>query len=189
MKTRNVLTIVLGVVALFSIACVQQKDGHSAKAAPHDAVKKVQLTDNLEGSHYKDIYFSRQPDMNDFESLKKQGFTHVINLRQPSEYDEAAERAKLQALGIEYDNIPFGPEDELTNEYIQKVTQAVMKDRHKGKTLVHCSSGNRVSLWVGGHFYKDHHFTKAQAVETAKDAGMTKAPVEAKLEAYLATQP
>lgn len=228
MQMKNMFKVVLGVAALFSVACAHQQDkagsccegknacvGHAdahsgthADAHAHadapvakadaavaksemtaDAVEKVQLTDNLSGSHFKDIYFSKQPALNDFEALKKQGFTHVINLRDPSEHDEQAEQDKLKTLGIQYTNIPFKSADELSDAYIASVTQAVMAHRKEGKTLVHCSSGNRVAVWVGGHFYKDHHFSKEASVQTAEAAGLTKAPAKAKLQAYLADKP
>ena len=222
MQMKNMFKVVLGVAALFSVACAHQQeksgsccegknacvghaDAHSdahahatvakdnADAASSEmtaaAVKKVQLTDDLSGSHFKDIYFSMQPAMNDFDALKKQGFTHVINLRDPSEHDEQAEQDKLKTLGIHYTNIPFKSTAELSDAYIASVTQAVMAHRKEGKTLVHCSSGNRVAVWVGGHFYKDHQFSKEASVQTAETAGLTKAPAKAKLQAYLADKP
>lgn len=188
MKTRLTLQLVLLLAVTFSVACASQKPAVTHGQNEVKQIQKVQITDTLAGSHYKDIYFSQQPEFTDFDELKKQGFAHVISLRTPAEYDQQAEQAKLESLGIAFTNVPFASTDSLTDAHIAKVTQAVMAHRAQGKTLVHCSSGNRVALWVGGHFYKDHHVTPSQAVEAAVIAGMTKAPIEAKLNTYLEGQ-
>lgn len=134
--------------------------------------EKVKIGDELEASKYSNLYFSAQPTMKDFENLKKQGFVAVINLREKTEYNEGEEKSKLKELDLVYENIPFSKKSKLTEDYINSVTQAVVKNRTQGKVLVHCSSGNRVGIWLGGHFYKDHNYTEEAAKAVATKLGL-----------------
>ncbi|HEX9148146.1 MAG TPA: sulfur transferase domain-containing protein, partial [Thermoanaerobaculia bacterium] len=47
-----------------------------------------------------------QPKLSDLASLKKEGFKTIINLREASEYDAAAEEAEARRLGLGYVSIP-----------------------------------------------------------------------------------
>ncbi len=140
---------------------------------------------NLNGYKYGDIYFSGQPSNDDFNELKEQGFSTVINLREKSEYNEKSERDIVKSTRMKYVNIPFPKEMNLTNKMISRVTSAVMESRGEGKVLVHCSSGNRVGLWLGGHFYKDHGFSKQRSLSTAKKLGLSKKEAIDKLSIFL----
>lgn len=88
-----------------------------------------------------------QPLLEQIPALKKEGFRTIINLREPSEYDEAAEAAEARRLGLRYLSIPFrtaDPKDEAVDAFL-----AAMKDRKIWPAFVHCGSGNRVAaLWM-----------------------------------------
>lgn len=150
--------------------------------------QNIKIGDSLIAHRYSNIYFSGQPEMGDLKELKKQGFVHIINLRQASEYDEALEKKTAKSQNLQYSHIPFSPQSPLTNTFIEKVTAAVMKHRKDGKTLIHCSSGNRVALWIGGHFYKDHKYNKEDSVKIAKEMGMASSKMLEALNKYLAEQ-
>jgi protein tyrosine phosphatase (PTP) superfamily phosphohydrolase (DUF442 family) len=139
----------------------------------------------LETYRYGNLLFSRQPTINELKDIKKDNVKTVINLRKKSEYNEKEERDFLVNSGIKYINIPF---DKLTDVYIDEVTRAVVENRKNGKVLIHCSSGNRVGIWLGGHFYKDHNYTKENALKKAKELGLTKAKAVEKVKAYLNTK-
>ena len=56
-----------------------------------------------------------QPLLDQLPALKREGFRTIINLREPSEYDEATESAEVRRLGLRYLSIPFraaAPKDE-----------------------------------------------------------------------------
>jgi uncharacterized protein (TIGR01244 family) len=88
-----------------------------------------------------------QPLLEQIPALKKEGFRTIINLREPSEYDEAAEAAEARRLGLRYLSIPFrvaDPKDEADDAFL-----AALKDRKIWPAFVHCGSGNRVAaLWM-----------------------------------------
>ena len=88
-----------------------------------------------------------QPLLEQLPALKREGFRTIINLLEPSEYDEAAESAEVRRLGLRYLSIPFraaDPKDEPVDEFL-----AAMKDRKIWPAFVHCGSGNRVAaLWM-----------------------------------------
>jgi protein tyrosine phosphatase (PTP) superfamily phosphohydrolase (DUF442 family) len=146
--------------------------------------KKV-IGENLEAHQFKSIFFSGQPSMEDLKKLKEQGFTHIINLRRETEYDERAERKTVNDLGMSYSHHPFPLDLKVDDKYIDKVTDSIIEQRQKGKTLVHCSSGNRVAIWLGGHFSRDHGDSKEEAYERAQEMGLSKDGAKKALKEYL----
>tara|TARA_Y100000385_G_C12944209_1_gene572568 strand:- start:265 stop:609 length:345 start_codon:yes stop_codon:yes gene_type:complete len=102
-----------------------------------------------------------------------------------SEHKEGIERSTVKKLGLHYYNVPFKKKAELTTEYMNKLTATVVKHRKEGKVLVHCSGGDRVGVWLGGHFYKDHGFDKKASIEVAKKLGLKKKEAKDKLNRYL----
>ena len=149
---------------------------------------ELKITDSLSASRYSNIYFSGQPSASDFDSLAKQGFKTVINLRNPSEHDEDAEKRQLNELSINYYNLAFSGSDELNDAFITSVSQLVKKHRNEGKVLIHCSSGNRVGIWLAGHFHKDHGLSQQESLEQAKKLGLTKPGAILKAKRYLDQQ-
>ncbi|MCF8057730.1 MAG: hypothetical protein K9K67_00425 [Bacteriovoracaceae bacterium] len=151
----------------------------------HVSEKSVVVGESLKAHHFKDIYFSGQPSMEDFKKLKEQGFTHIVNLRRETEYNELEERGKIKELGMIYSHHPFPLDMKIDDAYVDGVTGSIVENRKKGKTLVHCSSGNRVGIWVGAHFSKDHSQTPAKAFETAEENGLDKESAKKALRNYL----
>lgn len=147
--------------------------------------RNVSIGKDLKAHSYQNIYFSAQPKMSDFSSLREQGFTTIINLRNKNEYKESVERKTVRNLAMNYYNIPFNKNTQLTDNYIEKVTNALKESRSNGKVLIHCSSGNRVGIWLGGHFHKDHGQSKKDSIEIAKKLGLNKSKALAKLSRYL----
>jgi uncharacterized protein (TIGR01244 family) len=149
--------------------------------------QNVQISPNFKAQQYSDIYFSGQPPLADFTELKRQGFATVVNLRQSKENDYNAkdEKAAVEKSGLNYVHIPMSGDEPLTDEKIQTITQAVVKTRKEGKTLVHCSTGNRAGLWAGGHFYKDHGYSKEESMKVAEQLGLTNSKLKKNLQNYL----
>jgi len=150
--------------------------------------EKVVIGEKLSASRYSNLYFSAQPTMKDFETLKGQGFAAVVNLRSKSEFNESEEAEKMKSLGMDYEHVAFAKEAELSDSLINEITEVVVKFRPKGKVLVHCSTGNRVGVWLGGHFYKDHKYSKKMAKKTAKRLGLNDKKAMTKLDRYLETK-
>lgn len=172
-------------VLVFSCGCAH----HSHEEANLTDTKEsnIFITKDFKGNHWNNIYFSGQPDEKTFSQLKENGFETVINLREKKEgaYDESWEEGVVKREGINYYNIPFSMNDEVTDDYLDLVTSKVREHKKDGKVLVHCSSGNRVGIWVGAHFNKDHNLSSEKSLELAREMGMTSPGAETKLRAYL----
>ncbi len=126
-----------------------------------------------------------QPAQKDYIKLKTQEFKTVINLRSAKEYDESSEKKSLKKIGLNYINIPFPSTRPLDDTLIDKITTEVVKARAKGKVLIHCSSGNRVGVWLAGHFYKDHKASKVESMAIAKKLGLSAPTAIEKAQNYL----
>lgn len=176
MKIVSILLIVFG------LSCSHHQDEENT---PNES--NVGITKSLRGHRWGNIYFSAQPKIDDVNSLHQYGFKTVINLRNKNEpnHHEDFESLTLRKNGINYYNVPFANNGPLTDRYIDAVTSKVMQHRHNGKILIHCSSGNRVAIWLGGHFQKDHKFTKEKSLKLARQLGLNKAGAEKKLLEYL----
>ncbi len=172
-------------VFFLSIGCATQSTQREKTLHESDIV----LTDDLRAHRYSNIYFAAQPQKDNWSKLKSQGFTHVINLRDSDEYDEKTERQTLANLDVDYTQIPMSAQQPLTKAKVKAVTQAVKAHRAKGKTLVHCSSGNRAALWAGAHFYLDHQYSKEKSIDLAKKMGMTHPKLEEKLSSFIDANP
>jgi uncharacterized protein (TIGR01244 family) len=88
-----------------------------------------------------------QPTHDQLAALKREGFRTVINLREPSEYDAAAEAAEARRLKLAYVSIPVRatePKDEQVDAFL-----TAMKDSKLWPAFVHCGTANRVAaFWM-----------------------------------------
>lgn len=167
------------VILLFLFSC----SSHTIKK--NDLHEDVIIAGKLKGSQYRDIYFSGQPKNTDYKKLSENGFKTVINLRSKDEYKEEVEQWLVEKkYKMNYYNIAFEKNMELNDSFIDNVTSAVKKHRKEGKTLIHCSTGNRVGAWLAAHFHKDHKMSKEESLETAKKMGLTKEKAIKKVEHY-----
>ena len=160
-----------------------------ASCSHHSAQEEtnVQVAKGLKGHRYSDIYFSSQPSENSLKDLKNNGFVAVINLREKKEgkYQESWESKIVKAEGLNYYNVPFSMKDDMSDEYVKKVTSKIHLHRRDGKILVHCRTGNKVGIWLGAHFHKDHAYSKTDARGMARKLGLTNKKAMAKLNTYL----
>lgn len=173
-------SILFVVVALIFASC-----SHHSGDLPKES--NVKITKSFKGNRWGNIYFSKQPNGKVLKKLRKAGFKTVINLRKKKEgsYVESWEAGVVKNQGLNYYNVPFDMSKPLTDDYISSVTDKVMKHRDEGKILIHCSSGNRVAVWLGGHFKKDHEFSNKKSLKLAKELGLNNRGAENKLDAYL----
>jgi hypothetical protein len=79
---------------------------------------------------------------------------------------------------MNYYNIPFDSKNAMIDYYIMTVTSKVMKHKDEGKMLTPCSSKNKVALWLGAHFKKDHKFSNEKSLRLAKILGLTNTAME-----------
>lgn len=167
-------------VLMFLVSCTTVKQPES-RVGENETIGK-----NLNANRFATLYFAGQPSSEDYQKLKEQGFKTIINIRHKSEHAESVEMKTVKDLGLYYYNVPFKKKSELTTEYMNRLTATVVKHRKEGKVLVHCSTGNRVGIWLGGHFYKDHGYDKEASIKVAKQLGLKKEEALKLLNKFLA---
>lgn len=88
-----------------------------------------------------------QPKLAELASLKKEGFRTIINLRETTEYDAAAEEKEARRLGLGYVSIPVKtaePKDDQVDAFL-----AALSDRKIFPIFLHCGTANRVgAFWM-----------------------------------------
>lgn len=113
-----------------------------------------------------------QIDIDDFKSIKEDGFTQVINNRPDGEtfgQMECSEaRAKASECGLSYSPIPIAGPNDLINS-VDTLNSAIASSA--GPVLAYCRSGTRsISLWALAQV-KSGTETPETAIEKAKQAG------------------
>ncbi len=114
--------------------------GGSTPAAATPAAKvKLGGLPNL-GKVHDRLYRGGQPEKEGFEELKKLGVQIVVNFRESSEQDNEREKARVEALGMRYVDIPWRGFDDPDNAQVAQFLQLVSENR--GQTIFyHCRRG------------------------------------------------
>jgi len=88
-----------------------------------------------------------QPTPAQFLDLSREGYKTVICLREPSEYDAAAEEAAAKSKGLAWVNIPVNkenPKPEQVDAFL-----AALSSPKVYPVFIHCGTGNRVAaFWM-----------------------------------------
>ncbi|HEY3123945.1 MAG TPA: protein tyrosine phosphatase family protein [Thermoanaerobaculia bacterium] len=110
-----------------------------------------------------------QPTVAQIASLKQEGFRTIVNLREPSEYDAAAEEAAAKEHGLAYVNIPVkkdAPKTEQVDVFLKLVNEA------RPPVFIHCATANRVAaFWMIRRVLADK-WDVGDAEREAKVAGL-----------------
>jgi uncharacterized protein (TIGR01244 family) len=87
-----------------------------------------------------------QPTIEQIAALKQAGFRTIVNLRERSEYDAAAEEAAVKENGLDYVNIPVpreAPKAEQVDAFLKLIKEA------RPPVFIHCGTANRVAaFWM-----------------------------------------
>src|SRR3546814_18518478 len=89
-----------------------------------------------------------QPTPAHLAELVREGVHTVINLRapeEPTEYDEAAEAARL---GLHYVSLPIAGAADLDRARVRAFGQKLDDARREGGVLIPCGSSNRVGAMI-----------------------------------------
>jgi uncharacterized protein (TIGR01244 family) len=129
-----------------------------------------------------DIATAGQPSDAALEDIKKAGFKTIISLRTQEE-GSLEEKPKVEALGLEYVNIPIGHEPISTADV--SLFEKILGDSKNHPVFIHCASSNRVgAMWYIHEVLKEGK-DEATALADARKAGM-KPNMEQRAKAYLA---
>lgn len=148
---------------------------------------KVQVGKDLLTNKYNNWYLSAQPSNEDIEQLKKQGFSAIINLRDPREegYDEKKEHQSAKSHNLTYAQVTFPMDSELTDEYLFKIKELASMAETYGKVLIHCRSSNKAAIWLSACLFKDGLLSKEEAWEFGLSYGIEKDDAKLKLKKFL----
>lgn len=127
-------------------------------ATSHDAARPAMATTSSPANlaiPTPGVYSAGRLQPADLVWLRANGLRHVIDLTDDAETPDFDEAARVQALGVRYDNLPIRGAESLTLENIRTFDALLrVSDR---PVLVHCSSSNRVgavaalrAAWIDG---------------------------------------
>jgi uncharacterized protein (TIGR01244 family) len=115
-----------------------------------------------------------QPTVEQLAALKQAGFKGVLNLRDPSEHDEPAERAAAAAAGLRYVHIPvpfMEPRDAQADAFLKATDEAANRPM-----LIHCTVGIRAAaFWMIRRVLREG-WTVADAEAEARRIGLARSP-------------
>lgn len=138
------------------------------------------------------VVYSKQPDEATIEQLKEQGFTMVISARFDDEPVGFDARKAIEKNGMSFQHISFykgsikdrpRAVDAQAIDELSKLLSATASNG--GKVLFHCQSGQRAAGALAAVLYKDHGYSKEQALEYGAKAGLTSKNVGAALDQYI----
>lgn len=135
---------------------------------------------------YNGVFLASQPAAADFEQAKKGGVKTVINLRHASENKDFDEKAVVEGLGLTYIHIPWNGVDELTDQRLDEMRQALKTAERP--ILLHCASANRVGAGWLAYRVLDEGLSVDAAREEAKVVGLVSPAYEARTLEYIAAK-
>jgi uncharacterized protein (TIGR01244 family) len=132
----------------------------------------------------KRVYIAGQPDGAALDEAQHRGVAAIINLRGPDELDwDEAEAAASR--GIAYYQVPIsGRDPDFDPAAISRIS-ALVAQHPDQPVLVHCASGNRAAAWLAIHLVQDHDLATETALEVARPAGLSYAPLENNIRRFL----
>lgn len=129
-----------------------------------------------------------QPSAAQLAALKAAGCRVVLDIRDPMEPRPLRTPQDIEALGLEYVNIPVG-HGGLPPETFGRVRDALQRVVREGKaTLFHCASGNRVGATMIPYLMLDREMNEDDAMTEAMKMGARSAELVELALAYVRAQ-
>ena len=160
------LTLLLCLAFAGVIACADESDltAVSSLKVDLDAVTELGVVKAVDG-----VTTAGQPDEASFRVFAEMGYAAVIDLRTEGEDRGLDEPAVVDALGMDYINLPVG-RDGVTFANAKALEDAIAS--YDAPVLVHCGSANRVgALFALSEYAKSKDLEKA--LEAGRAAGLT----------------
>lgn len=112
-----------------------------------------------------------QPSESDLTVLAKNGVKVIINLRGKGEFTDFDEKAKVEALGMNYIAIPVDGAAGVNKDNLVLFSSAIANQQ---QAFVHCASGNRVGAMFALDAHFNHNANIEEAIALGKKAGLTR---------------
>lgn len=134
---------------------------------------------------HDDIVTAGQPSDDALADFQKAGFKAVLNLRTEEE-GSLEEKPKVEALGMEYYNIPIG-RDGFSPAMVEELEE-ILGDPENRPLVIHCGSSQRVgALWYI-HQALNEGQDEATALAEGKKAGLTSETLEERAKEFVKSQ-
>lgn len=148
-------------------ACAEEADLNAVSRlkVDLDAVVELGQVQPVDG-----VSTAGQPDEAGFKVFAENGYVVVLDLRTEGEDRGLDEPAVVEALGMDYINLPIG-RDGITFANAKALRSLI--DAYDQPVLVHCASANRVgALFALSEYRRTEDVEKA--LEAGRAAGMTR---------------
>jgi protein tyrosine phosphatase (PTP) superfamily phosphohydrolase (DUF442 family) len=149
--------------------------------------EKPVAVENAEIKHLHaagDVYTCGVATQVGLQELKDRGVRTVIDLRLPEQVPAGYPR-EVEALGLEY--IPRPMRSEAVTDEQADLFVKTMKERGTQPVAIQCGSSNRSGAMYGIYRYSLGGVTVEQALELAREAGMTNPQLETDVRRYMIT--
>lgn len=125
-------------------------------------------------SQFGHILFADQPDKETVAMLKDHGISLVINIRGINENEGYDERKAVEAQGIAYIQIPYMNGRYVNGDALDEIISLLKATAGNGtKILLHSTRSQRAGSVLGATLYRDYGYSKEEANQYAKQAGLT----------------
>jgi protein tyrosine phosphatase (PTP) superfamily phosphohydrolase (DUF442 family) len=184
--TRSTLPWALLVALGLGAACASAPKTASIPGPP-----LPHRVEGIEGTHentYRDgrVYIAGQPSEEALGVFKARDVAVVVSVRTPKEiadreripYDEPA---AVQALGMEFVNIPLGGKDHPYTPAAVDALAAVL-DRTEGKVLLHCGMGGRAAYLWTAYLVREKGWDVNDALVVGREIAISPDPLEGLLD-------
>jgi uncharacterized protein (TIGR01244 family) len=119
---------------------------------------------------FENLTVSGQPTLDQLRVLSAEGYTTIINLRRPGEFDDFNEAAEVAGLGMIYVHIPVKNIESIDESDAQALHAAISSA--SGPILLHCTIGWRAAGLLAIEQYLLHEASAEAAEQIASDAHM-----------------
>lgn len=148
-------------LVLFAIAATVLQAG----SAPPSHIKNF-------GEVNAQIYRGAQPSLMGLQELRASGVRLVIDLREPGTAT-AREKTAVQALGMQYVNVPFSPWSAPRASQVEAVL-TLLSASNLEPAFVHCRRGkDRTGTVIACYRIRHDHWDTRRALTEAHDYGMS----------------
>ena len=134
---------------------------------------------------YEGVATGGQPSEAHLVSLRKAGYTTVLDLRMPDEPRGMDEAAVAKRAGLAYETLPFVATT--LDDGVFTRFRTIMRTRGKG-VFVHCASANRVNAVLVPWLVLDRGWSQERAFALARTNGLRSPEMEAKARDYIGRQ-
>lgn len=141
-------------------------------------------------NYKKKVLISGFPSKAGLEGLlKHQNVAAIVDIRSEEELKNSpySPREIVKKYDANFYNVPFIRNRNISQKAVEKIAGIV--EVHKAnKVLVYCASGSRASSWLALYLHQYEEASPEEAIEVAKEAGLTSRKLEKMTKIHFTTR-